>query len=64
MISFALQVPVSSAWTWYTAMVSAQEYFMEFTSAQNVSSSLFAYLMYLFMQMYACMNVWDIMCNV
>ena len=56
MISFALQVPVSSAQTWYTAMVSAQEYFMEFMSAQNVLSSLFAYLMYLFMQMYACMN--------
>ena len=41
LISLALQVLVSSAWTWYTAMVSAHEYFMEFTSAQNVLSSLF-----------------------
>ena len=34
-------MPISSARTWYTAMVSAQEYFMEFMRAQNVSFSLF-----------------------
>ena len=33
-------MPVSSAQTWYTAMVSVQEYFMEFTSAQSVLSSI------------------------
>ena len=32
-------MPVSSARTWYTAMVSVQEYFMEFTSAQSVLPS-------------------------
>ena len=52
-------MPVSSARTWYTAMVSAQEYFMEFTSAQNVLSSLFALFnvpVYANACMYECMR--------
>ena len=56
MISFILQVPVSSARTWYVAMVSAQEYFMEFTSTQRVLFSYFDVPVYANVCMYECMR--------
>ena len=56
MILFVLQVPVSSARTWYVAMVSAQEYFMEFTSTQRVLFSYFDVPIYANICMYECMR--------
>ena len=34
--SFAFQVPISTAQTWYTSMISAQDYLIEFTGTQSI----------------------------
>ena len=58
--SSALQVHVSTTQSWYTAAISVQEYFVEFTSTQSVCLLLLvAYYSY-FMQMNVLMNACDL----
>ena len=52
-------MPISTAQSWYTTMISVHEYFMEFTSAQSVHPLLLAVYCSYFMQMNVFMNAYD-----
>ena len=56
-------MPVSTAQSWYTAVISAHEYFVEFTGTQSVRHLLLAVYCSYFMQMNVFMNACDYRVN-
>ena len=56
--SSTFQVPVSTAQTWYTSMISTHNYFMEFTGTQSVLpfSLLTLFIVPIFMRMHVFMR--------
>ena len=56
----ALQVPISTTQSWYTTVISAHEYFVEFTGTQSVRHLLLAVYCSYFMQMNVFMNAYDL----
>ena len=57
-------MPVSTTQSWYTAAISAHEYFVEFSSMQSVCLLLLAAYYSYFIQMNVFVNACDVIHNV